>query len=156
MFQSATYTLNSTTLALTYPANPQISIAVPFSAFGNVPSATSWIITSAWFQQVNAGGNVSIGLAYYMTYSTTNPTTSGAFGQTNATNEFFPSSAVVVSGNDSLQAYMAGTGAIFGLNATSSTTLTINFFMRVTSTTGSPALSATNTTPVIMSISSAL
>jgi hypothetical protein len=85
--------------------------------------------------------------------ATSNPSSSGAFGQTNSTNEFFTSGAVVVGGNDALQAYMAGNGALFGLNATAATVLTLNFFFRVTSTTGSPSLSATNTTPVIGSIS---
>jgi len=108
-----------------FPVTPQISVSFLMNAFPIIPVATNWIVTVAWFQALAA---VSSGFYYYMTYSTTNPSSAGAFGQTSTT-QFFPSSGIT--------AYLAGNGIVSGLTPTSNTVLTINFYFKSASAASS-------------------
>lgn len=110
-----------------FPATPQVTLSYAMNAFPTVPNASNWLVTSAWFQTLSTA---SAGFVYYMTYNTTNPSSSGSFGQT-ASNQYFASSG----GSPTINlAYLGGNGSITGVSLTSNSVVNVNFFFRSVNT----------------------
>ena len=126
-------------LASGFPSTPQISLPFQLSAFPTLPSASNWLVTSSWFQPLST---ISSGFYYNMTYATTNPTSSGPFGQTSA-NQYFPSSGGTSNAN---LAYIGGNGVLFNTSLASNSVATINFYFKSASATANMFV---NSSPIV-------
>jgi len=144
--EGITITDLSTNIPITWPATPQIAVSYNAPLFASLPTATNWLITMSWFQATTAA---MTGMYYYLTYTTNGGPPPGLpFGQTSS-NAYFASSG----GNPSVVlAYFAGNGVITGFTPTSSSTITIYFWIRSASATVG---TLSNTLPVVVASLSA-